>query len=122
MSWIDHIVERQIAEAMARGELDAPEHLRGKPLDLDTTRGDGWWAEQFVRRERSHVLREDSLTERAIREAGFSHAATVQELTTLIADANKWIVGVNERLLPADALPLFEPAGAMATWRSVRPA
>ena len=122
MRWIDRIVEQQIAEAMARGELDTPDHLRGKPLDLDTPRGDGWWAEQFVRKERSHLLREESQPERAIREAGFWRAATLQELTTRITEANKWIVGTNQRLLPADALALFDPADVVATWRSVHPA
>ncbi len=51
MSWVDLIVERQIAEAMARGELDAAA-LAGAELDLDTQRRPGWWAEQFVERER----------------------------------------------------------------------
>lgn len=51
MSWADHLVERQIAEAMARGDLD-PAALRGTELDLDTQRQPGWWAERFVERER----------------------------------------------------------------------
>lgn len=121
VSWIDHIVERQIAEAIARDELE-PAHLRGKPLDLDTRRGDGWWAEQFVRKERSRILREDSVPQRAALQPKFWRAATVHELTELVADANKWIVGINQQLLPADALALFDPRDTIATWKSVHPA
>lgn len=121
VSWIDHIVEQQIADAIARNELE-PAHLHGKPLDLDTPRGDGWWAEQFVRKERSKILREESLAERAARATRLWRAATVQELTAQLADANKWVVGVNQQLLPAGALDLFDPADVVATWRSARPA
>lgn len=120
MSWIDHIVERQIAEAIARDELE-PAHLRGKPLDLDTQRGDGWWAEQFVRKERSRILREDSVPQRAALLPKFWRAATVHELTELVAEANKWIVGVNQQLLPTDALALFDPREVIDTWKSVHP-
>ena len=58
MSWIDHVVERKIAEAIARDEL-VPEHMRGASLDLDTQRSEGWWAEEFVRRERARLDAED---------------------------------------------------------------
>lgn len=119
MSWIDRIVEQQIAEAMQRGELDTPDRLKGKPLDLDTQRGDGWWAEQFVKRERSHLLREESLPERASRRAAFWRAPTPTALTELVTDANRWIAGLNQRLLPTDALELFDPREVTETWRSV---
>ena len=118
VSWIDHIVERQIAEAIARDELE-PAHLRGKPLDLDTQRGDGWWAEQFVRKERSRALREDSMPERAAFPPKFWRAATVRELTEMVAEANKWIVGINQQLLPVDALALFDPRVIIDTWRAL---
>ncbi|MGB8858781.1 MAG: DnaJ family domain-containing protein [Ilumatobacteraceae bacterium] len=120
MSWIDRIVEQQIASAIERGELDTPERLRGKPLDLDTQRGDGWWAEQFVRKERSHLLREESLPQRAALQAKFWHAATLPELTALVTEANRWVAGVNQRLLSADELPLFDPHEAIETWKAVR--
>jgi len=59
VSWIDNIVERRIAEAIARDEL-VPDHLKGADLDLDTQRPDGWWAEEFVRRERARLDADDS--------------------------------------------------------------
>lgn len=58
MSWIDHVVERKIAAAIARDEL-VPEHMRGASLDLDNQRSEGWWAEEFVRRERARLDAED---------------------------------------------------------------
>ena len=48
---MDNVVERQIREAIERGELETPT-LAGKPIpDLDVQRPDGWWAEKFVERE-----------------------------------------------------------------------
>lgn len=120
MSWIDHIVERQIAEAIARDEL-APAHLHGASLDLDTQRTDGWWAEQFVRKERSRLLRDDAVRERAALQPPFWRATTVAELTALVAAANKWVVDVNRQMLPADAIDLFDPREVIATWRALHP-
>ena len=120
MSWIDRIVEQQIAAAIHRGELDVPAHLVGKPLDLDTPRGDGWWAEQFVRNERSRLLHDESLSERAQLSATFWRAESLAALTDLVSGANKWIVGVNRRLQPVDQLQLFDPVEVMADWRLAR--
>jgi len=120
VSWIDQIVEQQIAAAIARGDLETPTHLRGKTLDLDSQRGDGWWAEQFVRRERSRLLRDESLPERAQRAATFWRAESPAALTALVANANKWIVGVNQQLQPADHLDLFDPSEVMVDWRLAR--
>ena len=120
MSWIDQIVEQQIAAAIKRGELDTPEHLKGKPLDLDTQRGDGWWAEQFVRKERSRLLHDEALPERAQRAAAFWRAPSLAELTSQITGANKWIVGVNQQLQHADHLSLFDPTEVIADWHLAR--
>jgi hypothetical protein len=48
---MEFLVERQIREAIERGELDTPT-LAGKPIeDLDVQRQPGWWAGQYVERE-----------------------------------------------------------------------
>lgn len=120
MSWIDQIVEQQIAAAIKRGDLDTPLHLRGKPLDLDTQRGDGWWAEQFVRNERSKLLSDESVPERAQRAATFWRADSLADLTVLVTNANRWVVGVNQQLQAADRLDLFDPSEVMADWRLTR--
>ena len=122
MSWIERAVEQQLADAIERGELDTPAHLRGKQLDLDTQRSDGWWAERFVRRERSHVLHDEAQAERARRAVAFWRAASLAELDNLVGDANHWIEQANTRLLPTDALEPFQLETVRTTWTSVRPA
>lgn len=121
MSWIERAVEQQLAAAIERGELETPAHLKGKPLDLDTQRGDGWWAEQFVRKERSQILRDESQGERSRRAAAFWRAPSIDRLDALVAEANQWIASVNARLLPADALEPFQLETVRSTWASVRP-
>ncbi len=118
MSWIDRAVERKVAEAIARGELDAPE-MHGKPLDLDSPRSDGWWAEQFVRRERSRLLRDESLPHRAAFPVRFWRAATVGELVATVTEANRWVTEVNTRLLTEDRLELFDHDEIIETWRAL---
>lgn len=104
MSYIDSIVEKQIAAAIERGELD-PGPLKGKPIpDIDRRREAGWWAEQFVRRERSTLAREEALDERRAWERRFRAAGDLAELGRLVHEANEWVDGVNERLLPEHAL------------------
>ena len=52
------MVEERLANAAASGELDVSPQLKGKPIaDLDLTRNQGWWADQFVKRELSHDRR-----------------------------------------------------------------
>ena len=118
MSWIDRVVEQKVAEAIARDELVSPA-MHGKALDLDTQRSDGWWADQFVKRERSRIMRDDSLVQRATYPVRFWKAATVAELTDIVAEANRWIVSVNSRLVAADALELFDPRDVVDTWRTL---
>jgi hypothetical protein len=119
VGFIDRLVESRIAEAIERGELD-PGPLKGKPIaDIDQPRRDGWWAEQFVRRERSRLGREDALEEIRSWKLRFQRAATIGELRLVIEDANRWIGRQNERLVAEDALPLFEFGTVEATWRSL---
>ena len=60
MTLIDAIVERRIADAIASGELAPGGAYHGKPLpDIDTPRQPGWWAEQFVARERARLAADD---------------------------------------------------------------
>lgn len=59
MSFIDRIVEKRISDAIEAGELDQGAY-KGRPLpDIDTPRRPGWWAEQFVARERARLAAED---------------------------------------------------------------
>ena len=65
------------------------------------------------------MLLEDAVPERARRRAALWRVATIEELLSLITEANKWVVDVNLRLVPADALALFDPREVIDTWRSL---
>ena len=119
VGFIDRLVESRIAEAIERGELD-PGPLKGKPIaDIDHPRQEGWWAEQFVRRERSRLAREDALDEIRSWKLRFQRAGTIGELRLAIEDANRWIGRQNDRLVADDALPLFEFGAVEDAWRSL---
>jgi hypothetical protein len=120
VSWIERMLEERLAKAAAEGELDAP-HLAGKPLpDIDTQRTQGWWADQFVRRERSHDRRQAAEAAAAHARAGFWKAASIEELRGLVDAANQAITTANINLVPADQLELFDWHDVATRWRTVR--
>lgn len=91
-------VERQIREAIERGEFD---HLpgAGKPLpDVDRQYDPAWWAKRWVQRARledaANELRQVVRTEgprlRAARDRDGA-AERARELNAAIADANRWL-------------------------------
>ena len=119
MDFIDRLVESRIAEAIERGELD-PGPVKGKPIpDIDNPRPQGWWAEQFVRRERSRLAREETLERIGAWRLRFQRATTIDELRRMIAQANGWIDRQNQRLAPDDAVPRFENGAVERAWRSL---
>lgn len=119
MSWIERSVEEVLANAAASGALDTPE-LRGRELDLDRPRDQGWWAEQFTRRELSHDRRRTAEASAAASRAGFWRAEVVDELRSLVRDANQAITIANINLVEADRLELFDPADIEERWRRLR--
>lgn len=117
MSWIERSLEERLAQAARSGELDVPE-LAGRPIaDLDRPRRPGWWAEQFVRRERSHDRRVDALAELARIRGRFWRCPDEDTLRRSIDDANAWIAATNDRLVPDDHVPPLEPDDIVARWR-----
>jgi hypothetical protein len=120
VSWIERMLEERLAKAAAEGELDAP-HLAGKPLpDIDTQRTQGWWAEQFVRRERSHDRRQEAEAAAAQARAGFWKAASIEELRRLVDVANQAIATANINLVTGDQLELFDWHDVATKWRTLR--
>ncbi len=120
MSWAERVVEERLANAAAAGELDTPT-LQGKPLDLDQPRGEGWWAEQFVKREFSHDRRRTAelvVSQALVR---FWRAGTVEQLRVLVGEANQAIVRANINLVEADRLATFDPADIEDRWRVLVP-
>jgi len=119
MSWIERSLEERLAKAAAEGELDVP-RLRGKPIaDLDRQRPQGWWAEQFVRRELSHDRRERAETAAAAARAGFWRCVDREELHERVRAANAAIVRANLNLIESDRLPVFDPAEIERVWRGL---
>jgi hypothetical protein len=119
MSWIGRAIEEHLAQAAADGELDAPT-MRGKPLDLDSHRPQGWWAERFVRRELSHDRRRAAGAAASRARVGFWRAETVEELRGRVRDANAAVVRANVNLVESDRLVPFEPADIEIRWRALR--
>lgn len=120
MSWIERAVEERLAKAAAAGELDTP-HLAGKPLpDLDRPREQGWWAQQFVRRELSHDRRKAAEAAAAAARAGFWRAATEADLLARVQAANEAIDRSNVNLVDADRLDRFDIDDIRARWLSHR--
>jgi Domain of unknown function (DUF1992) len=113
MSWVERLVEERLAQAAANGELDTP-HLTGKPLpDLHHSRSQGWWADRFVERERSHDRRSVAEAATAEARAGFWRATTEDDLRERVGAANAMIAKANINLIESDQLDLFD-------WRDIR--
>lgn len=67
MDWVDAIVERKLREARERGEFDT-RATAGADLDLDTQRTEGWWAQQFVEREKVRLRDEPDVAQAMVAE------------------------------------------------------
>lgn len=120
MSWIERAVEERLAQAARDGAL-SPAHLEGKPLDdLDRQRPQGWWADRFVERERSHDRRQHAVAAAAAARAAFWRAGDIEGLRAAVAAANAAIARANVNLLPADRLEPFDPADIESRWRRLR--
>lgn len=116
MSWIERSVEERLANAAAAGELDTPE-LHGKQLDLDTPRDQGWWADQFTRRELSHDRRARAEASAAAARVSFWTTTNVDDLRGRVRDANEAIAAANINLVEVDRLVPFDPADIEDRWR-----
>ena len=113
---VELLVERKIAAAIERGELD-PGALKGTPIaDLDRPRQSGWWADEFVRRERSRFAGEDAAAERVRWERRLARARDVDDLRRRVATANRWIDEVNGGLMTKDVVVRFDAADEIRRW------
>lgn len=113
-------VEERLAQAAANGELDTPS-LKGKPIaDIDRQRPSGWWADQFVARERSHDRRKVADHEAAVARAGFWRCDDVDALRGAVALANERIDAANFNMIPADRLERFDVDDIVDRWYRLR--
>ena len=120
MSYIDLIVERQIAEAIARGEMDGGP-LQGKPLaDIGSERPPGWWATRTLTGERSAERRREAEGELARRRNALWAAPTRTRLIDLVAETTTWIDATNATLQPVDAIQPLVLQECEDTWTALR--
>ncbi|MEO6651464.1 MAG: hypothetical protein ABIP17_02265 [Ilumatobacteraceae bacterium] len=119
MSWIERSIEEVLANAAATGALDTPE-LTGRQLDLDTQRSQGWWADQFTRRELSHDRRRVAEAAAAQARIGFWRADTSGDLHDRVREANEAIARANINLVDGDRLVPFDPFDIEDRWRRLR--
>ena len=109
--------DRQIREALERGEFDALPG-RGKPLrDLHLPYQPGWWARRWIERER---------TRDALHEVAAETERALGRLWTLpdegavrreVAKLNRHLEEANSSVSPEDRLPSIDPSWATETWR-----
>jgi hypothetical protein len=117
MTW-SRAAEERLAQAAANGELDAPDRLKGKPIaDLDRPRAPGWWADQFVARERSNDRRAAAEKNAAVARAGFWRCGDLETLRASVAEANEAIDHANLDLIEADRLDRFDVDDIIERWR-----
>ncbi len=120
MSWVARMVEQRLADAAQSGELDAGP-LQGKPIPgIDEHRPDGWWAEQFVRRELSHDRRKVAVAAVAKARVAFWQAESEADVVALVRAANEAIVAANVNLVVADRIAPLDRHEILATWQSIR--
>ena len=121
MTWTPRSVEERLAQAVANGELDAPDRLKGKPIaDLDRPRPAGWWAEQFVARELSHDRREAAARDAAAARARFWRCDDIEAVRASVAVANAAIDHANLNMIESDRLDRFDVDDVFARWQELR--
>jgi 16S rRNA C967 or C1407 C5-methylase (RsmB/RsmF family) len=118
---LSRAAEEHLARAVANGELDVADRLKGKPIaDIDRPRHPGWWADQFVARERSHDRRSAAEQHAAAARIRFWRCADVDTLRADVAVANAAIEKANLNLIESDRLERFDVDDIVARWRRVR--
>lgn len=119
-SWID----KQIREAMDRGDFDDLPG-KGKPLpDIDRPRDDMWWVRRKLRDEDISVLPPSMQVRNDLDDARRRIAATDDEATVraIVAEINEKIRDVNRSVVsgpPTSLMPL-DVEIVVERWRSER--
>ena len=119
-SWID----KQIRDAMERGEFDDLPG-KGKPLpDIDTPRDELWWVRGLLKRENVQFLPPTLQVRKDLDEVRERIAATDDEavVRTLVAEINEKIREVNRSVVtgpPSTLFPLHVET-VVERWRAER--
>lgn len=118
-STLDAIADRRVDEARAAGLFDNLP-LHGKPIpDLDRQRPSGWWANQFVARERKKV--KALQLEEEIRRSmpTLWRQSSEAQLGAHLVEINAKIAEYNNVTTLAP-MPLLDQSETLATWRRLR--
>lgn len=109
-------VERQIREAMDRGEFDDLPGS-GRKLDLGADEGPSWWA----KRKLDEVRQRERLIEAAQaidkERDGLWALADEEEVRVEVARLNLQIEELNATLPPEERLEKLDPGEALRAWR-----
>lgn len=113
-------VERRIEQAQRAGFFDNLE-LHGQPIpDLDTERPEGWWADQFLDRDKAQrqlvAVAQGIPLARNTAWREDNHDEVRRKLIRI----NQNIAEVNELVERRDRLELLDVEAEMATWREQR--
>ena len=118
------MVERQIADAIARGELDDLPGS-GKPLKaLDQPYDENWWAKDLLRREGANVLPHtlELRNEVEKRLARLSRLGSERAVRSAVAELNDYIRESNMTVTsgPASNLTTIDVEELVRRWRHRR--
>ena len=119
-------VEKQIREAMARGEFDNLPG-QGKPLPgLDGNRDDDWWIKQKLKREQISYLPPALALRKEVEDALARITAVPTEavVRAIVTELNERIVQVNTSITagPASTVMPLDVEAIVANWRAGRAA
>ena len=116
---IDAIAERRVSEARDAGLFDDLD-LHGKPIpDLQRQRQPGWWANQFVAKERNKVTALEIEQELRTAMPALWRLGTASAVATQVAELNERIDRYNQvtSLKPMDHL---DETSVLDTWQRFR--
>ncbi|MBU1493360.1 MAG: DUF1992 domain-containing protein [Actinobacteria bacterium] len=106
------LVERQIREAMERGEF---ENLpgAGRPIEgIDAPYDPAWWAKEWLRRNRLADEARELKVRAAAEDLRLRAAGKADEADRLLDEANRHLGRINRMLAPIDRVdPIPRPAG-----------
>jgi hypothetical protein len=115
-------VEKQIREAMARGDFDNLPG-KGKPLPgLDGRRDDDWWIKEKLQREKLSYLPPALALRKEVEDslAAIATATSEADVRSKVAAINARIREVNSRMIegpPSSQMPL-DVGSVVARWRA----
>lgn len=113
-------VERRIVQAQRAGYFeDLP--LRGRPIpDLDSERPEGWWAEEYIRRDRARQRVRDLERDVRRRKALLWQLDDHDDVRRGLLDLNVELTTANDQADRDDRAALIDVEAELRRWREHR--